>query len=187
MVISMRVGQRMAKTPVQHDTTSNAKPLCPVVRDAAAHYNLAVALYNQGDWNGAMAEYGEALRLDPNDATAHTNIAAALAGKGDRAVCHIESAMTCRVKCRSGGPTTSAVALSHCARSTGAAFTGGRWHRQERLCYTTGKAATLYGFWASAFSTASGFRAITVRYARTALSGCLRPCSHSCKERGLTA
>ena len=34
-----------------------------------------------------------------------------------------------------------------------------------------------------AFSTASGFLSITVKQARTALSGHLRPCSHSWSER----
>ena len=38
----------------------------------------------------------------------------------------------------------------------------------------------------SAFSTASGFRSIIVKQARTALSGRLRPCSHSWSELGLT-
>jgi len=37
-----------------------------------------------------------------------------------------------------------------------------------------------------AFSTASGFRSITVKQARMALSGRLRPRSHSWSERGLT-
>ncbi len=47
--------------------------------------------------------------------------------------------------------------------------------------------ATSHSLLMRAFSTASGFLSITVKQARTALSGGLRPCSHPWSERGLCA
>jgi len=50
----------------------------------------------------------------------------------------------------------------------------------------TGRSAcATHDLFISAFSGAFGFLSITVKEARTALSGRLRPCSHSWTERGL--
>ena len=38
---------------------------------------------NKGDLDGAIAEYREALRLNPNDDEAHFNLGVALGKKGD--------------------------------------------------------------------------------------------------------
>ena len=37
----------------------------------------------KGDWDGAIAEEREALRLNPNNASAHSNLGLALEKKGD--------------------------------------------------------------------------------------------------------
>ena len=50
---------------------------------AEDHFSRGNALYKKGDLDGAIAEYREALRLQPNLPTAHGNLAAALAAKGD--------------------------------------------------------------------------------------------------------
>jgi len=50
---------------------------------AVAHDNLGVALYNKGDKDGAIAEFREALRLNPNDYSPHYHLAMALANKED--------------------------------------------------------------------------------------------------------
>jgi Flp pilus assembly protein TadD len=49
----------------------------------SAHVQFGVALGNKGDWDGAIAEYREALRLNPNNDVAHTKLGVALADKGD--------------------------------------------------------------------------------------------------------
>jgi tetratricopeptide (TPR) repeat protein len=45
--------------------------------------NSGVALENKGDWDGAIAEYREAIRLNPNSDLAHTHLGFALWEKGD--------------------------------------------------------------------------------------------------------
>ncbi len=55
----------------------------PEPDDAAAHDNLGNALDHKGDLDGAIAEYREALRLNPKDVVAHINLGVALASKGD--------------------------------------------------------------------------------------------------------
>ena len=47
-----------------------------------AHYNLGVALGSKGDLDGAIAEYREALRLNPNNDEAHVNLGVALGQQG---------------------------------------------------------------------------------------------------------
>ena len=54
--------------------------LCPDL----AHVNLGLALKNKCDLDGAVAEYREALRLDPNIARAHNNLGVVLEQNGDR-------------------------------------------------------------------------------------------------------
>jgi len=46
-----------------------------------AHYNLALYLTNKADWDGAIAEYSEVLRLDPTDAAALNNLRSAVEHK----------------------------------------------------------------------------------------------------------
>jgi tetratricopeptide (TPR) repeat protein len=50
---------------------------------AEAHYNLGVALYDKDDLDGAIREYREALRIQPDYADAHVNLGVALYDKGD--------------------------------------------------------------------------------------------------------
>jgi Flp pilus assembly protein TadD len=49
----------------------------------AAHNNLGNALRDQGDLDGALAEFREAIRLDPKPALPHLNLGCALADRGD--------------------------------------------------------------------------------------------------------
>jgi tetratricopeptide (TPR) repeat protein len=51
-------------------------------KDATAHCNLGLALYNQGRLDDAIREYRTALALDPRYATAHCNLGLALYNKG---------------------------------------------------------------------------------------------------------
>ncbi len=51
--------------------------------DDNVHYNLGVALANKGNWDGAMAEFREALRLNPNNDGAHVALGYGLVVKGD--------------------------------------------------------------------------------------------------------
>ena len=51
---------------------------------AAQHSSQGMALYRRGDWNGAVAEFQEAIRLYPYDAMTHSNLALALQKRGDR-------------------------------------------------------------------------------------------------------
>ena len=48
-----------------------------------AHYNLGVALGHKADLDGVIAEFREALRLNPNEAEAHFGLGLALEKKGD--------------------------------------------------------------------------------------------------------
>jgi len=59
-----------------------AKSLQP--GDAATHYTPGIALGNKGDMDGEIAEYREALRLNPKNENAHFNLGLALEQKGDR-------------------------------------------------------------------------------------------------------
>jgi Flp pilus assembly protein TadD len=60
------------------------KPLKLSPELAAQHSSQGMALYKRGDWNGAVAEFQEAIRLYPYDAMTHSNLALALQKKGDR-------------------------------------------------------------------------------------------------------
>lgn len=50
---------------------------------AQAHYGIGVALEHKGDEAGAVDEYREALRLNPNHARAHGGLSSVLSKKGD--------------------------------------------------------------------------------------------------------
>src|SRR6266480_3662334 len=60
-----------------------------------AHYNLGIALNEQGDTDGAIAHYRQALDLRPRYAEAHYNLGRLLAQKGqvDEAIAHYEKAL----------------------------------------------------------------------------------------------
>jgi tetratricopeptide (TPR) repeat protein len=70
----------------------------------AGHYNLAIVMANRGQTSEAIAEYTEALRVQPDDAeteqpmqcaAVHNNLALVLAGHGqiDDALAHIQEAI----------------------------------------------------------------------------------------------
>ena len=50
--------------------------------DADAHHRLGSALYAKGQYEGAIAEYREAIRLNPDLALAHNGLGSALCAKG---------------------------------------------------------------------------------------------------------
>jgi tetratricopeptide (TPR) repeat protein len=60
-----------------------------------AHYNLGIALNEQGDTDGAISHYREAVELWPGYAEAHYNLGRLLAQKGqvDEAIAHYEKAL----------------------------------------------------------------------------------------------
>ena len=55
----------------------------PIRKAAKAYNNRGVAYYKKGDYDRAIADYNEALRLDPKDASAYNNRGSAYAGEGD--------------------------------------------------------------------------------------------------------
>ena len=63
--------------------------------NARAHANLGVALARGGQRGRAIAEYGEALRIEPRYPEAHNNLALALAveGKTEEALAHYQDAV----------------------------------------------------------------------------------------------
>ncbi|MCZ6624588.1 MAG: tetratricopeptide repeat protein [Deltaproteobacteria bacterium] len=50
---------------------------------ALAYYNRGIARKAKGDLNGALKDYGEAIRLNPDDADAYYNRGIARDDKGD--------------------------------------------------------------------------------------------------------
>jgi tetratricopeptide (TPR) repeat protein len=60
-----------------------------------AHYNLGIALNDQGDADGAIAHYRQAVELRPSYAEAHYNLGRLLVQKGqlDEAIAHYEKAL----------------------------------------------------------------------------------------------
>ena len=60
-----------------------------------AHYNLGIALNDQGDADGAIAHYRRAVELRPSYAEAHYNLGRLLVQKGqiDEAIAHYEKAL----------------------------------------------------------------------------------------------
>jgi Tfp pilus assembly protein PilF len=51
--------------------------------DAEAHYNQGVAYYKDKDYDRAIAEFTEAIRIDPNDAEAYFRRGAGYGSTGD--------------------------------------------------------------------------------------------------------
>jgi len=52
--------------------------------DAKAYLDRGTRLYGKGDFDGAIAELRESIRLKPDLAEAHNHLGAALEAKGDR-------------------------------------------------------------------------------------------------------
>ena len=65
-----------------------------------AHYNLGTILYHNGEMDGAIKGYSEALRIRPDFAIAHDNLGVALVHKGkqDDAMKHFSEALRIRPK-----------------------------------------------------------------------------------------
>jgi len=66
--------------------------------DAAAHYNLGVALGKKGDPDGAIAEYRGALHLNPNLAEAYDGLGVELGQKGNKDGAIVEFREAIRLK-----------------------------------------------------------------------------------------
>jgi TPR repeat/Tetratricopeptide repeat len=68
---------------------------------AKAHYNLGVALFNQGRIEEAVSQYRQALHFDPDKVEAHNNLANLLQhlGRLDEAVASYHQALRCRPDC----------------------------------------------------------------------------------------
>jgi tetratricopeptide (TPR) repeat protein len=49
---------------------------------AVAYYNRGVAYFEKGDWDNAIAEFTEAIRLKPDFASAYYNLSAAYYNRG---------------------------------------------------------------------------------------------------------
>jgi len=65
-------------------------------RNATAHNNLGLALADRKETDKAIAQYREALKINPNFTDAHNNFGVALAGRGqtDKAIAHFQRALT---------------------------------------------------------------------------------------------
>jgi tetratricopeptide (TPR) repeat protein len=70
--------------------------LMDVVRCAEAHNDLGFVMKNRGRTTEAIAEYRQALRLNPEYAEAHSNLGYVLKGEGDleEAIAHYEQAVS---------------------------------------------------------------------------------------------
>ena len=63
--------------------------------DFEAHYNLAAILRMKGDLPGAVEQFGEAVRLQPDDPTANNALGGMLlaSGRVDEAIVHLNTAL----------------------------------------------------------------------------------------------
>jgi Flp pilus assembly protein TadD len=52
---------------------------------AIAHCNLGIALHHNGELDGAIAAFRDAVRIDPEYALAHLNLGVVLKANGDNA------------------------------------------------------------------------------------------------------
>lgn len=95
VVLALAVATR-AQLEFWRDSVQLARRALAVTRDNyVMHFNLALALDEQGDLPGALASYAEAVRLRPDLASFRVNHAAALArsGRADEAGAEYETAM----------------------------------------------------------------------------------------------
>jgi tetratricopeptide (TPR) repeat protein len=76
-----------------------------------AHNNFGFALEQKGDLNGAIAEYHELLRLDPNNALAHASLGTVLEKKDDLDSAIAEYREVLRLKTRTKAPPTGKLVL----------------------------------------------------------------------------
>ena len=83
----MALQEALARHDIQNDPS-----------DFEAHYNLAAMLQARSDLDGAIREYGLAVRLRPGDAAANNALGAAFvtAGHADLAVAYLETALKTR-------------------------------------------------------------------------------------------
>jgi Flp pilus assembly protein TadD len=82
LVATASVWQLRRRKPPTSPATPEISPKIPN-REAAQHVDRGNALMRDHDWDGAIAEYREAIRLRPDYAQAHLELGLALAGKGD--------------------------------------------------------------------------------------------------------
>jgi Tfp pilus assembly protein PilF len=77
------------------NTPDNPKSL------AVTHYNMGVALVQQGRFHEAITHYRQSLRFDPDKAEAHNNLANVLqqTGKFEDAIASYHEALRCRPDC----------------------------------------------------------------------------------------
>jgi len=83
------------------DLRGRGQPRQQLLLYAQAHYNLGVVRARQGQLDEAIAQYRQALRLNPESAETHNNLASALHQKGqlDEAVGCYHQALRCRPDC----------------------------------------------------------------------------------------
>jgi tetratricopeptide (TPR) repeat protein len=66
-----------------------------LVEDSAAYLNCGIAYYNKGDYDRAIANFTQAITLNPNDAEAYNSRGTAHGAKGDhdKAIADYETAL----------------------------------------------------------------------------------------------
>ncbi|MHB8652452.1 MAG: tetratricopeptide repeat protein [Terriglobia bacterium] len=82
---SLQRGEPISEPQLTSDQrfVSRFNQMAGLLRQAAAHYGHGCELAFKGDWDRAIAEYHEALRLNPGNDSAHNNLGVALGVKGD--------------------------------------------------------------------------------------------------------
>jgi TolB-like protein/Tfp pilus assembly protein PilF len=90
----LALGEQREKMPRAKDAASRAVALDPTLAEPHASLGMAKTLYDR-DWDGARAEFEEALRLNPKYATAHQwyAILLSITGKPDEALAEINRAI----------------------------------------------------------------------------------------------
>jgi tetratricopeptide (TPR) repeat protein len=73
----------LGAAPAPGKQNPSATPAPAVPTDAKAYYDRGLAYYDKKDYDRAIAEYTQAIKLDPNYATAYTNRGCVYGGKGD--------------------------------------------------------------------------------------------------------
>lgn len=76
-------GGKQQREDVTRNTGSKPNPSRSVEKMAIVHNNEGIRLYRQGDLEGAVREFREAIRLIPNDALLRNNLGIALQAQGD--------------------------------------------------------------------------------------------------------